>query len=56
MARFEHFKATNGLWYWRLKDGNNRIIADGGEGYSSEDSVRRAVNNVSSTVVSLYGR
>lgn len=25
--------ARNGQWYWSYRAGNNRILADGGEGY-----------------------
>lgn len=30
-------------WRWRLRASNGKIIADGGEGYSSRAKVRRAV-------------
>lgn len=30
------------LWYWRLRAGNGRVIADGAEGYSRKDAAVRA--------------
>lgn len=33
-------------WRWSAVDGNGRIIADGSEGYATEDSLRRALVNV----------
>lgn len=48
--RFEYFKAfrfgVDPLWYWRMKSGNGRIIADGGEGYDSESNVKRAITRI----------
>lgn len=35
----------NGLWYWHLKDKNNKIIAHG-EGYASKGNAKRALRNV----------
>ena len=34
-ARVEIYQDRRGMWRWRLKAPNNRIIADSGEGYSS---------------------
>jgi uncharacterized protein YegP (UPF0339 family) len=31
-------------WYWRLKAGNGRIVADSSEGYASLGNCKRAVN------------
>lgn len=31
-----------GFWYWRLRAGNGRVIADGAEGYARKDAVVRA--------------
>jgi hypothetical protein len=33
-------------WRWRLRAKNGKIIADGGEGYSSKAKVRRAINRL----------
>ena len=45
--RFEYFKSDKGeKWYWRLKAGNNEIMAIGGEGFSSEQSISNSIKNV----------
>jgi uncharacterized protein YegP (UPF0339 family) len=33
---YEYYKDKKGEWRWRLVASNGRIIADSGEGYSSE--------------------
>ncbi len=43
---FQIYRGSNGNWYWRLRDTNHKIIADGSEGYVTEQNVIRAVNNV----------
>ena len=43
---FQIFRGSNGQWYWRLRDGNHKTIADGSEGYISKENVIRAINNV----------
>lgn len=45
---FDIYKDRADEWRWRLVAGNGRIIADSGEGYSSESNARRAVENVQS--------
>lgn len=50
MARFKYFQGQDYQWYWRLVDGNNQVVAIGGEGYSTEASVKRAIDNVIRTV------
>lgn len=41
--RFEVFHdGPDGLWYWRLVN-NGRIVADSGEGYSTESNARRSI-------------
>jgi uncharacterized protein YegP (UPF0339 family) len=37
---------TPARWYWRLRAGNGRIVADGAESYVSERNARRAVKRV----------
>lgn len=44
--RFEVFKSKNQKWHWRLVAQNGRIIADGGQGYSTRQNARRAVSNL----------
>jgi len=43
---YEKYEDESGEWRWRQRDDNNRIIAEGGEGYESESGVDRAVANV----------
>lgn len=39
---------TFGLWYWRLRSANGRIVADGAEGYATKGNARRAADRVES--------
>jgi uncharacterized protein YegP (UPF0339 family) len=39
---FEIFQGVMG-WYWRLRAGNGKTIADGSEVYFSKSNVKRAV-------------
>lgn len=41
--KFEVYQGKKGLFYWRLKAKNGRIIADGAEGYANRQNARRAV-------------
>jgi uncharacterized protein YegP (UPF0339 family) len=43
LPRFEYYKGKNGDWYWRIRARNNRIIADGSEGYKTKAGVRKAM-------------
>lgn len=40
------YPADGGQYRWRRVDGNGRIIANGGEAFSSLDAVRRSIDNV----------
>lgn len=42
----EMYQDTRQGWRWRATDGNNRIIAEGGEAYVSRDNLERAIDNV----------
>lgn len=42
MSKFEVFKATNGLYYFRLKAENGEIIANS-EGYTSKQGALNGV-------------
>ena len=50
MVDIEHYEGRDGDYYWRLRDSNGEIIADGAEGYSSESGVRDAIENVKEEV------
>lgn len=43
---FDIYRDEAGEWRWRLIHKNGNILADGGEGYSSRSSVRRAVDTL----------
>jgi len=43
------YKDHKGEWRWRLKASNGRIIADSGEGYSSEEECKKDVERVKSS-------
>jgi uncharacterized protein YegP (UPF0339 family) len=48
--KFTIFKDSRGGYRWNLKAANGRIIADSGEGYSSNYAVRVAINRFKSGV------
>lgn len=35
-------------WFWQLRSGNSKIIADGAEGYATVNSALRAVKQINS--------
>ncbi|OLB20653.1 MAG: DUF1508 domain-containing protein [Acidobacteriales bacterium 13_2_20CM_55_8] len=43
---FYMYKDKQGLWRWRLKAANNKIIADSGESYHHEDDCLAGINLV----------
>lgn len=43
---YEKYVDSAGGWRWRQRDGNNKIIAESGESYVTENGVDRAVENV----------
>ena len=46
MKTFEIYRDVRGLWRWRLVARNGRIVANGGEGYSSKGNVNRAIDEM----------
>lgn len=51
MMRFELYAARRGVllrkqWRWRLRAGNNRIIAVSGEGYNNRSDAAHAIGLV----------
>ena len=40
------YRAENGEWSWRGRDGNNRVIAVAGETYTTKKDAMRALSNV----------
>jgi len=43
---YYYYKDSKGEWRWRLKATNGRIIADSGEGYSSEQECKKDIERV----------
>jgi len=43
VATFYVYRDNRGEWRWTLKAGNNRTIADSGEGYQNERDCRAMV-------------
>jgi len=44
--KFQIYKDSAGEWRWRLKSSNGRILADSGEGYSSEQACKDDIDRV----------
>jgi uncharacterized protein len=41
--KFEIYKDAKGEFRWRITAGNNRIIADSGEGYKNKEDCRHGI-------------
>jgi len=46
MAKFQIFKDGKGEYRWRLRAGNNEIIATSGEGYKAKASCEHGIELV----------
>ena len=44
-----YYQDNKGEWRWRLKAANGRILADSGEGYSSEQEYLEDIKRVKSS-------
>lgn len=44
--KFVIYEDKAGEWRWRLRAGNNRLVADSGEGYKTQAGCRRAVERL----------
>lgn len=53
--RFEYFCGEAGGWYWRLRAGNGKVVADGSEMYFSASNVRRAIRRVQCALFDRVG-
>ncbi len=51
-AYFVIYQDIRGEYRWRLRDGNNEVIADSAEGYSTHWTCEQAVRNVRAAVPS----
>jgi uncharacterized protein YegP (UPF0339 family) len=49
MTAFYMYKDSAGMWRWRLRAANQKIIADSGEGYINEADCRAAITLVMDT-------
>lgn len=49
------FEGEDGDWYWHVKSGNGKIVAVGGEGYSSEAGAYRGFAAAAQTIVDMAG-
>ena len=45
-ATFELYEDKANEWRWRLRHQNTEIIADGGEGYSTQQAARNGIESV----------
>ena len=44
--RFEYFQSEkDSEWYWKLKASNHELMAIGGEGFSSKQSILKSIEN-----------
>jgi uncharacterized protein YegP (UPF0339 family) len=43
---YYYYKDAKGEWRWRLKASNGRILADSGEGYTTEQACKDDINRV----------
>lgn len=50
-ATFEIYKDSAGQYRWRLVHDNGNIIADSGEGYSSEAKAHQSIKSVRETAL-----
>lgn len=51
--KFHIYQDAQGLWRWRLKAANGRIITRSTKGYNTEAGVRRDVDTVINTVLAI---
>jgi uncharacterized protein YegP (UPF0339 family) len=43
---YHYYKDSKGEWRWRLKAANGRILADSGEGYTTEHECLAAIAKI----------
>lgn len=48
--KFRIYRDGAGQWRWQLRARNNRIIADGAEGYRTKAAVRAAVTRLNRAI------
>lgn len=47
---FNVFQGINGKWYWNIRHGNNKIIADSAQGYTQRSGCVRAARTIRSAL------
>jgi uncharacterized protein YegP (UPF0339 family) len=52
---WEYYEDDAQEWRWRFQANNNKVIADGAEGYDSKYNVKRAITNVKALLRELGG-
>jgi uncharacterized protein YegP (UPF0339 family) len=50
---WEYYEDRKSEWRWRFQAKNNQILADGSEGYDSEQNVKRAIQNVKALLLEI---
>lgn len=50
-ATFELYEDSADEWRWRLRHRNTEIVADCGEGYSSQRAARNGIESVKRTAI-----
>jgi uncharacterized protein YegP (UPF0339 family) len=53
LLTLEIYRDKKKMWRWRLKSRNNRILADGGEGYKRKSGVLHAVKVITTTPTAI---
>jgi uncharacterized protein YegP (UPF0339 family) len=46
---FQVFQDAGGLWRWRIKAINGRVVADSAEGYATKSNAHRAADDLNNT-------
>ena len=45
------YQGKKKMWYWRVKAGNNKIVADSAEGYHNRQHCARMINRLFPTLL-----
>lgn len=48
--RFEYFKGEDDKFYWRIKAGNNELMAIGGQGFETKEKMLKDINNIKNNI------
>lgn len=50
---WEYYQGGKNLWYWRFQAKNNEVLADGGQGYKTEQEVLDAIDHTKATLTEI---